>query len=263
MWSGSRFEAVEPHMGTLIGVTLYARNAAEARAAFGRAFARIAYLDSLLSDYRADSEVSRLSTTPMTISRELQTVLRFARRVSEASEGAFDVTVGPLTRLWREKRPFTAQAQALVNWRDLHVESSKAWFAKPGMRVDLGAIGKGFAADEAARAAGVDRVLIAASGDIVCREAPPGEKGWRVEAAGKVLTLRHAAVSTSGDSRQFFEKDGRRYSHIIDPRKGASMTENVEVSVVARNGLTADALATALRVSGDEHLLSRFNARRV
>jgi len=250
-------------MGTLVGVTLYARNPAEARAAFERTFARIAFLDALLSDYRAESEVSRLSTTPMTISAELETVLRFARRVSEASQGAFDVTVGPLTRLWRDKRAFTDDAKALVNWRDLHLENGKAWFAKPGMRVDLGAIGKGFAADEAARAAGVASVLIAASGDIVCREAPPGEKGWRVEAAGRVLTLRHAAVSTSGDSRQFFERDGKRYSHIIDPRVGAAMTTELEVSVVARNGLTADALATTLRVSGDASVLKRFAARRI
>jgi thiamine biosynthesis lipoprotein len=250
-------------MGTLVGVTLYARSASEAKAAFARAFGRISFLDSLLSDYRADSEVSRLSTTPIPISRELDTVLRFARRVSEASQGAFDVTIGPLTRLWRERRAFTDEARALVNWRDLHIEHGKAWFAKPGMRVDLGAIGKGYAADEAARAAGVASVLVAASGDIVCREAPPGEKGWRVEAAGKVLTLRHAAVSTSGDSRQFFERDGKRYSHIIDPRKGAALTEELEVSVVARNGLTADALATALRVSGDAGVLAKFGARRV
>lgn len=250
-------------MGTLVGVTLYARSAGEAKAAFARAFARIARIDSLLSDYRADSEVSRLSTTPMPISRELDTLLRFARHVSEASQGAFDVTIGPLTRLWRERREFTEEARALVNWRDLHVSHGKAWLAKPGMRVDLGAIGKGFAADEAARAAGVASVLVAASGDIVCREAPPGEKGWRVEAAGKVLTLRHAAVSTSGDSRQFFERDGKRYSHIIDPRKGAALTEQLEVSVVARNGMTADALATALRVSGDVEMLARFGAQRV
>ncbi len=250
-------------MGTLVGVTLYARSAGEAKAAFGRAFARIAYLDSVLSDYRADSEVSRLSTSPMAISRELETVLRFARRVSEASHGAFDVTVGPLTKLWRERREFTSDARALVNWRDLHVENGKAWFAKPGMRVDLGAIGKGFAADEAARAAGVPSVLVAASGDIVCREAPPGEKGWRVDAGGKVLTLRHAAVSTSGDSRQFFERDSKRYANIIDPGMGLSLTEVLEVSVVARNGLTADALATALRVSGDTGMLKRFAARRV
>jgi len=250
-------------MGTLVGVTLYARSAGEAKAAFGRAFARIAAVDALFSDYRADSEVSRLSTTPMAISGELESVLRFARRVSEASQGAFDITVGPLTRLWRERRAFTEEARALVNWRDLHIENGKAWFAKPGMRVDLGAIGKGFAADEAARAAGVASVLVAASGDIVCREAPPGEKGWRVEAAGKVLTLRHAAVSTSGDSRQFFEREGKRYSHIIDPRSGLSMTTQLEVSVVAPNGMTADALATALRVSGDVAILKSFDARRV
>ena len=88
------------------------------------------------------------------------------------------------------------------------------------------------------------RTLIAASGDIVCGEAPPGERGWAVEAAGKRLTLRHGAVSTSGDTRQFFERDGRRYSHIIDPRTGLPLTDHSLVTVIARDGITANTLLT-------------------
>jgi FAD:protein FMN transferase len=190
-------------------------------------------------------------------------VLRFARQVSETSAGAFDVTVGPLTKLWRARLPLTGEARRLVNWRELHLRDGHVWFGVPGMSVDLGAIGKGYAADAAAKAAGVDAVLVAASGDIVCRGAPPGEKGWRVRAAGRTLELRNAAVSTSGDSRQFFEKDGIRYSHILDPRKGEALATNLEVSIVARNGMTADALATAIRVSGDDRLARKFRATRL
>lgn len=248
-------------MGTLVGITLYAANPAMAKAAFERGFARIAALNRLFSDYLEDSEVNALSTTPRKVSRELYEILRFAREVSRASNGAFDVTIGPLTRLWRQKLPLTPEAKALVDWQALRLERGRVWFTKPGMKVDLGAIGKGFAADAAARACELDNVLIAASGDIVCRGAPPGESGWRVQAAGVTLRLRNAAVSTSGDARQYFERNGVRYSHIIDPRSGLSMTTQLEVSAVARNGMTADALATAVRVSGDTSIPKRFGAQ--
>lgn len=262
-----RFEAVEPHMGTLVGVTLYARTAAEARAGFAAAYGRIAALNLMLSDYLADSEVSLLGVTPRRVSAELYRVLVFARGVSEASGGAFDVTVGPLTRLWRGRLPLTAEARGLVNWRELHLEGGLVWLGRAGMRVDLGAIGKGFAADEALRVLRgmeISRALIAASGDIVCGDAPPGEKGWAVLAGGKRLVLRRAAVSTSGDSVQFFVADGRRYSHILDPRVGASLSDVVEVSVVAGDGMTADALATTVRVMGVGAagvVLGKFGAR--
>ncbi|MFN0101086.1 MAG: FAD:protein FMN transferase [Bryobacteraceae bacterium] len=240
-------------MGTLVGVTLYARTAAEAQAAFGRAFSRIAALNRILSDYEPESELNHLGTMPRLVSAELYTVLRFAKGLSEASGGAFDVTIGPLTRLWRKRAPMTEQARALVDWRELHLERGRAWLGRAGMRLDLGAVGKGYAADEMLRAigsSGISRVLIAASGDIVCGDAPPGQKGWTVAAAGQRLTLRRAAVSTSGDTTQFFERDGRRYSHIIDPRKGVSLPDVLEVSIVAPNGMTADALTTTVRVMG-------------
>jgi FAD:protein FMN transferase len=248
-----RFEAVEPLMGTLFGLTLYVRSAAEARTAFEAAFARAAALNRLFSDYLPDSEVSRLDTTARPVSTELWRILRFARDLSRRTNGAFDVTVGPLTRLWRERKPLTPEARALVDWRELHLSRGTVRLGKPGMRVDLGAIGKGFAADEMRRILnqrGISRLLIAASGDIVCGDPPPGQRGWSVHAAGRTLTLRRAAVSTSGDTTQFFVQDGRRLSHILDPRSGASLTDLLEVAVVAPNGMIADALSTATRVLG-------------
>lgn len=262
-----RFEAVEPHMGTLVGVTLFARTAAEAQAGFAAAFARIAALNRILSDYDAASELNQLGPEPRRVSPELFTVLRFARGLSEASGGAFDVTVGPLTRLWRQRAPLTAEARALVDWREVHLENGRVWLGKPGMRLDLGAIGKGYAADEmlrALRGMGVPRALVAASGDIVCGDAPPDAAGWTVAAAGQRLILRRAAVSTSGDTTQFYERDGRCYSHILDPRKGASLSDLLEVAVVAPNGMTADALATTVRVMGvkeAEKVLQKYRTR--
>lgn len=248
-----RFEAVEPHMGTLIGVSLYARSAAHAKEAFTAAYARCAALNRILSDYLPDSELNQLSATPRPVSPELYRVLTFAKQLSAATGGAFDVTVGPLTKLWRQRKPLTPEARALVDWRELHLENGRVRLGKPGMSLDLGALGKGFAADEMLKTlkeSGITRALVAASGDIVTADAPPGLRGWSVHAAGRKLTLRHAAVSTSGDTNQFFEKEGRRYSHILDPRRGESFTDVLEVSVVAPDGLTADALSTAARVLG-------------
>ncbi len=248
-----RFEAVEPLMGTLFGLTLYARSAAEAKGAFEAGFARAAALNRLFSDYLPDSEVNRLDTTARPVSPELWRILRFARDLSRRTHGAFDVTVGPLTRLWRERKPLTPEARALVGWGELHLSRGTARLGKPGMRVDLGAIGKGFAADEMRRTLnrrGISRLLIAASGDIVCGDPPPGQRGWSVLAAGRTLTLRRAAVSTSGDTTQYFLQDGRRLSHILDPRTGAALTDLLELAVVAPNGMIADALSTAARVLG-------------
>jgi thiamine biosynthesis lipoprotein len=254
-------------MGTLVGVTLYARSAAEAKAGFAAAFGRMGALDGMLSDYREGSELNSIGVEPRVVSPELYRVLEFARRVSEASGGAFDVTVGPLTRAWRARAQLTGEMRALVDWRELHLEGGRAWLGRAGMRLDLGAIGKGFAADEMVRAVGllgISRVLVAASGDIVCGEAPPGMRGWAV-AAGRVrLTLRKGAVSTSGDTAQFYEKDGKRYSHILDPRKGAALSDVLEVSVAGPDGMTADALATTVRVMGvaaAAGVLRKFGAR--
>ena len=253
-------------MGTLFGVTLWAESVERAKLGFSRAFARVAALNRILSDYAAGSELNSLDQTPRVVSSELYSVLRFSRELSEASGGAFDVTVGPLTRLWRARAPLTAAARALVDWRELHVVGGRAWLGRAGMRLDLGAVGKGFAADEVLRVLrgmGIRRVLVAASGDIVCGDAPPGLRGWTV-AAGERLELRRAAVSTSGDTQQFFERDGTRYSHILDPRRGESLTDVLEVSIVAGNGMTADGLATAVRVMGvapSAGLLRTFGGR--
>ena len=129
------------------------------------------------------------------------------------------------------------------------------------MQLDLGGIAKGFAADGAAQVLsrhGIGRALVAAGGDIVATDAPPGQPGWTVAIAGVEgadagsVSLRHAAVSTSGDAEQFVEIGGVRYSHIIDPRTGRALTGRSSVTVVAADGMTSDSLATAVSVLGSE-----------
>ncbi len=256
-----RFEAVEPHLGTLVAITAYAPDVGTARAAFARAYARIAGLNQILSDYLPTSELNQIGTTPRTISPELATVLRAAHDIAKRSHGAFDITAGALIRHWRETRTFPP-ANLRVGFQHLHLRGRQAWIDDPGIRLDVGALGKGYIADEALKALGLPRALIAISGDIVCGAPPPGQSGWRVQAAGQVFTVKHAAVSTAGDAEQFTLIDGQRHSHILDPRTRRPLITNRQVTVIAPSGLVADALDTAICITGDATLTRHYRHAR-
>ena len=178
-------------MGTLMTITLYAPDAAAAKAAAAAAFQRIDALEDIMSDYQADSELMRLCDqpfgTPVPVSAELFDVLQRAQKVSKLSDGAFDVTVGPYVRLWRFARkrkvlPTPAEiaaARAAVGWQKLRLDprARTVTLLVPNMRLDLGSIGKGYAADQALlvlKGRGIDRALVAASGDIAIGNPPPG-----------------------------------------------------------------------------------------
>jgi thiamine biosynthesis lipoprotein len=262
-----RFEDVEPHMGTLVRITIYSHDAAPIRAAFSR----IAQLDEELSDYKPQSELNRLCRThgePVKVSEDLFRVLEASLKLSALTDGAFDVTVGPVTHLWRVGKIADRETLARVGWRNVVLDKKHRTVCLKiaGMQLDLGAIAKGYAADEALRTLrglGVRRALIAVSGDIASGDAPPGTRGWRVglEPAGGEIFLKNAAVSTSGDTEQFREIGGVRYSHIIDPRTGLGLRSAIAVTVVARRGLDADPIATAVSVMGEENGRSVFGGR--
>lgn len=252
------FEAVEPHMGTLVRIQVYAADEAQAKAAFGAGFARIAALDNALSDYRPDSEVSRL---PARVGPDLFRVLEHAQALAAETDGAFDVTTGRITRLWRQARKegrapaaeAVAEAVRHSGWRKLRLDPATRGVTldDPEVKLDLGGIAKGYAADEALAAigaTGVRSALVAVSGDLAFSGPPPGRKGWRIEAGGRVLEVSHAAVSTSGAAEQHLGP----YSHIVDPRTGMGITDRITVTVVAPFGIEADALATAISVLGRE-----------
>ena len=272
------FEAVEPHMGTLVRIQLYAADADRANQAFRAAFDRIAQLDAALSDYRKDSELNRLCRSaagePVKVSADLLGVLASAQQVAEATDGAFDVTLGPVTLLWRQARlqhrlpapDALREALQRSGYRKLHLDAAARTVTldQEGMRVDLGGIAKGYAADEALAALaglGIHRALVAASGDLAIGDPPPGRRGWsvgidspdpRAATFSRVLDLCGAAVSTSGDSSQNLEVGGARYSHIVDPSTGIGLTRPIAVTVVARHGIDADSWSTALSVLGVE-----------
>ena len=155
-----------------------------------------------------------------------------------------------------------------VGWQNLVLDRRRgtALLKIAGMQLDLGAIAKGFAGDEALKvlkARGVKRALVAVSGDIVAGDAPPGSKGWkiRLEPAGGEILLRNAAVSTSGDEEQGRTIGGVRYSHILDPRTGRGLTEAIAVTVIARRGIDADPVATAVSVMGEAQGRAAFEKR--
>ena len=277
-----RYEAVEPHMGTLVRVTVYAPDEGIARAAFRAAFDRIRDLDGILSDYKPDSELNRITKTAvgraMPVSEDLFAVLRASQDLAAETRGAFDITQAPVIQLWREARrtrrlPGAAalrKAATRAGFRKLHLDAQPRTvrFTTAGMALDVGAIGKGYAASEAIAALdalGVGSALVAISGDLAFSGAPPGTRGWRIsvhsadpEILGvpRVLELTHAAVSTAGSREQHVDIDGRRYSHIIDASSGIGLVGDIAVTVVAPHGLEADGLDTAASILGADRGLA-------
>jgi thiamine biosynthesis lipoprotein len=281
-----RYEAVEPHMGTLVKVTLHAPDEDAARAAFAAAFARIRELDATLSDYIPASELSRVTTTAVGTdvqgSRDLIRVLAASQDLAVATGGAFDITQGPVIRLWRDARASRRlpdsealrEASAQSGYRKLHVDRAAETVRvdEAGMRLDVGAIGKGYAASEALAvltARGIGSALVAVSGDLAFSGAPPGSRGWRIDvhsagpASGipSVFELTNAAVSTAGGREQHVDAAGRRYSHIVDPARRTGLTDDITVTVVAPHGLDADGLDTAMSVLGVEKGLALIESR--
>lgn len=273
-----RYEFAEVHMGSDFRIALYSADETTANRAARAAFDRVAALNKKLSDYDPESELSRLSATSgqgrrVKISDDLWLVLERSQRLAVQTGGAFDVTVGPLTKMWRSARRTKqfpsadrmTEARAAVGYRFLKLDAAErtAELTQPRMRLDLGGIAMGYAADEALRIIGEHgfrHAMIDASGDVVCSAAPPGERGWKIGLAplaengppSRFVYLEHAALTTSGDAFQFVEIEGRRYSHIVDPQTGLGLTVRSSVTVVAKDCISADSLATAVSVLGPE-----------
>jgi FAD:protein FMN transferase len=271
-----RFEFEAKHMGTIFRIVLYAEDKAGAKKAADAGFARVAELDGIMSDYKQDSELMQLCNKfakevapPVKVSDDLFFVLQKAQALAKKSDGAFDVTVGPVVQLWRlaartqelpDQKEFAA-ARAKVGYKKVELDPAKKTvrLLTPGMQLDLGGIAKGYAADEVLKFLrdkfGIKHALVAASGDITCGDPPPGKDGWTVEIAPiaksqkpRTLTLANASVSTSGDLEQFVVIDGVRYSHVLDPRTGLGLTGRRSVTVIAPRGIDADSMTKAVSV---------------
>ncbi len=264
-------EFTQIHMGMPVRLRFYAPAGDTVALAATTAFARIASLDAMMSDYRPNSEVRRLgasSGTWIATSPDLFAVLARAVDIARVTDGAFDPTVGPLVTLWRDARTSRqlphrdtlAAARARVGWQRIQLDPSSGAvrLERPEMQLDLGGIAKGYILQQALVAmarVGVTRALVEAGGDIAVGDAPPDRGGWRIDVSGSDATfaaraarLTHASLATSGPAAQFVEIGGVQYSHVIDPRTGLGLTNHVTARVIAHDGATADALATALTI---------------
>jgi thiamine biosynthesis lipoprotein len=262
-----------PAMGTLFQCSLYAADAEAADAAWEAALDRITAIEAVASDYNLESELRRFCARPVgewvAVSDDLQRLFARSRELSDLTEGAFDPTVGAYVRLWRRARrsgelPTEERlelASESVGMSLIQVRGEEARTLAEGMRVDFGAIAKGDALDQAMlvlRGHGIERALLDGGGDLVIGAAPPGALGWKValrplgeEGPVWALELSEVAIATSGDATQFV-LDGVSRSHIIDPRTGWALTDSPAAAVIAADGATADALASALCVMGEE-----------
>lgn len=261
-------------MGTLARIEVVASDRTKAVSAIQEAFDIIARLESLMSDYDPNSQLSYvndrafLETVP--VDDSVFDVLAAAKEYSRLSEGAFDITIGPVVQLWRQSRKTglapspdaLAVAKAAVGWQDLILdpENKTVRFAKQGMRLDLGGIAKGYAVDQAIeslRQSGLLGGLVDIGGNIrtfgtPARNAPHWQIGLQdprdEQSLLMVLILDDKAVATSGDYRRFAVIDGQRFSHIINPQTAQSAQALSSVTIIAPTAMQADALSTIVTI---------------
>jgi thiamine biosynthesis lipoprotein len=271
-----------PVMGTFARVVVVAPDTNTAKQCIKAAFAEINNVDKLMSDYKDDSEISCVSKDafkqPVKVSKPTYEVLQKAIEFSKLSQGAFDVTVGPLVQLWRSASEANSvptdtelqDARSKVGYELLYLDANEmsVRFAVDGMRLDLGGIAKGYAIDKAVEAmkkSGALGAMVDIGGDIRCFGTPSkGKSHWLIglqdpnktdDLIGTsllVLKLTDAAIATSGNYRRFTLIKGRKFSHIISRTTAAGTQGLSSVTIITNNALDADALATAVTVMGAE-----------
>jgi thiamine biosynthesis lipoprotein len=272
-------------MGTFARVVAIAESGREAARCAEAAYNEIKRIDGLMSDFKSDSEIGEVNRDafrrPVQVGEETFEVVQRSIEFSRLSAGAFDITVGPLVDLWKaaadaNSEPNDAEldgAKARVGYEKLIVDSADRTirFQVDGMRLDLGAIAKGYGVDKAIevlKAKGAQGGMVEIGGEVRCfGQAPKGKTAWTVglqdpantsvlpgDAAAllMVLQLDDAAVATSGDYQQFVIVEGKRHSHIIDTKKAIGAEGLSSVTIIADNCTDADALATAVSVMGAE-----------
>jgi len=264
-------------MGTWATLTIVTADSAAVADLAYKSLVALHHVDSLMSNWTKTSEVARINrealTGPVTVHPEVAGVLTFAHQVARESDGAFDITVEPLVRLWGFLQgtphvPEAAEIEATMervgmNKMSFDSEAGVIRFAREGVRIDFGGIAKGYGVDRVAdllRASKTKNALIDLSGNMVALGDAITHDGWTVgirDPSGKHshvarLHLFDEAVATSGDYEQFVDMNGKRYGHILDPRTGYSARGLSSVTVVSSDAMTADAWATALFVLGPE-----------
>lgn len=264
-------------MDTVVTVTVVSSSEAEAEKAIEKVFNELKRLEEIFNFYSDRSEVAEINRNagirPVKVSGDMIDLLKKAIHVSELTEGAFDITTGPLTGLWdfhKKEVPDSERikkALRLVNYKDIVLDekNSTVFLKKKGMLIDPGGIAKGYGADRAVeilKKEGIKAGLVAIAGDIrgygMKKDGSPWLIGIRrprsMDSDDLVATLplKDSAISTSGDYERFFIKDGKRYHHIIDPKTGYPAPSTGGVSVISEEGYLSDSIATAVFVLGPQ-----------
>ena len=277
-------------MGTDLKIVLNYSKSSDLEAAVKKAYLEGNRLNLIFSDYIADSELSKfsrssnsVSSEKIKLSKELFEVLKYCLKLTALSDGSFDPTLGPLTRLWRisrHQRIFpeksklaNALARSGAKYLKLDETQQSGQLLAPNMVLDLGGVAKGYIADrmvEVLQGYGFSRSLVDAGGDLRIGDAPLGSAGWKIEIGGRkdekltMLKLANCAVATSGDTEQFLKINDTQYSHIIDPQTGIGLANQAQATVIAPTGMEADSLASTFLVTGLEKasvLIKKTNAK--
>jgi len=269
-------------MGTFAEVSIYSSDEKTAGRAIEGALDEMERMDRIMSNYKNDSELSKVNKkaakSPVPCNTELLDVIEQSQYYSELSGGAFDITVSPIVALWgffREKGhvPPDKEIEKLlpaVSYKNIVVKknaetkkSGTVFFKDIKTQIDLGAIGKGYAVDKALeiiKKCGIDNGCINLGGNIYVLGTPPGKNAWKIGVqhprnSGEILgylELKNEATATSGDYERFFEFNGKRYSHIINPQTGRPVSGTLATTIVAPTGTEVDALSTIVFVLGRE-----------
>ena len=286
-----RFSFTRGKMGSPFTIIMYASDSAQATTIAEQSFQLVDSLVLIFSDYIDSSELNRLCAaagprnTPMVISPALFEILALSKYGYEKSNETFDITLGPVTRLWRKARkenvfPSKSVVQgklSLTGFQKLRLnkKNKTAHLLQKGMQLDLGGIAQGYIAQQVIdliKRNNIKDALVDVSGDIIAIGAPTGKRGWTVgvNAPGKgeellkrTLLVSNKAVTTSGDLYQYMYHNGKKYSHIVDPKTGYGITSQRNVTVIASDGTTADWLTKAcslLPISEAKKLATELNA---
>jgi thiamine biosynthesis lipoprotein len=268
-----RYTFEQGMMGSPFKLVFYASSDSIAQLAADRAFGRVAKLNEIMSDYRDGSEINTLSAQSgsgkwVHVSKDLFDILAISQDISAKTNGAFDATMGPLVQMWRHatrKGVFPtskeiADAKSRTGYTKLKMDpsSQSILLVQKGMRLDIGGLGKGYAAEEAIKELkkmGITSAMMDAGGKIVLTNPPPGTGGWKITVSNgsdslKTMELSNVALATSGPTYRYMEYKGVRYSHIVDPQTGIGLLFHVRTTVISPDGTVADALATAFSVAG-------------
>lgn len=259
-------------MGVRLQITVYSESAETAGQAIDKAVGQVQKCNRIFSDYSADSEVAQLArqsqSQPVEVSPELFFLLTRAREINGTTQGAFDITLGGVTKLWRDARrnrklpepSVLATALDQIGMQNLILNAKDCTVqVNTELEFDFGGIAKGYAADLALaslRRDGLAIALVDLGGDLAVGDSPPGAAGWNVAIAplqkddpiSRFISVSNCGLATSGDTEQFVDIDGVRYSHILDPKTGVGLQRRSSVTVIAKDATQADALASAYSV---------------